>query len=508
MERLYRKLEEYSRSDYYPFHMPGHKRNAESVRGDFPFERDITEIEGFDNLHHPEDILLEAQRNVAKLYGVKESFYSVNGSTAALLSAISAAVPRNGQILVARNCHKAVYHAIYLRNLKPTYIYPQMDGEWWINGGIFPDKVERCLAANPELQAVLITSPTYDGVVSDVKEIAEIAHKYGVPLIVDEAHGAHFHFSNYFPVSAADLGADLVIPTSAAELGADLVIQSFHKTLPAMTQTAVLHNCSDLVDSRIIRRFMGIYQTSSPSYILMASMDACMDTMAAEGKQMFRDFTRILEQTRKRLSVCKYIRLVDPVKGKNGVFDYDRSKLVFSTRASLLSGSDLYHILLDRYHIQMEMESENYALAIAAVGDREEGFERLCQAIEELDQEQADLIKAGIPAEENKKLDTRSMHFVLTQMMSMADAMEAPTEKCPLEESIGRISAEFAYLYPPGIPLITPGEQITGQFIRNMRIYMDKGLYLQGLEDYTNKTILVVEQQPQSTKEQDEEIHG
>ena len=126
---------------------------------------------------------------------------------------------------------------------------------------------------------------------------------------------------------------------------------------------------------------------------------------------MFRDFTRILEQTRKRLSVCKYIRLVDPVKGKNGVFDYDRSKLVFSTRASLLSGSDLYHILLDRYHIQMEMESENYALAIAAVGDREEGFERLCQAIEELDQEQADLIKAGIPAEENKKLDTRSHAF-------------------------------------------------------------------------------------------------
>ena len=146
----------------------------------------ITEIEGFDNLHHPEDLLLEAQQNVAKLYGTRESFYSVNGSTAALLAAISAAVPRNGQILVARNCHKAVYHAIYLRNLKPAYIYPQMDSEWWINGGIFPDKVERCLAENPEIQAVLITSPTYDGVVSDVKEIAEIAHKYGVPLIVDD----------------------------------------------------------------------------------------------------------------------------------------------------------------------------------------------------------------------------------------------------------------------------------------------------------------------------------
>ena len=372
MEKLYKKLESYGQSDYYPFHMPGHKRNPDSVRGDFPFERDITEIEGFDNLHHPEDILLEAQKNVSKLYGTKESYYSVNGSTAALLAAISAAVPRKGQILVARNCHKAVYHAMYLRELKPTYIYPQMDMKWWINGGIFPDKVERCLAENPDIKAVLITSPTYDGVVSDVKAIAEITHKYEIPLIVDEAHGAHFQFSNYFP-------------TSAVELGADLVIQSFHKTLPAMTQTAILHNCSGRVDGRLIRRFMGIYQTSSPSYILMASIDACMDTMAAEGHEMFREFTKMLEQARKRLSQCRYICLADPEKDVNGVFDYDRSKLIFSTVNSTLTGAQLYDILLERYHIQMEMETETYALALAAVGDREEGFERLCQAIEEIE---------------------------------------------------------------------------------------------------------------------------
>ncbi len=151
MERLYRKLEEYSRSDYYPFHMPGHKRNPASVRGETSLLKEISlRLKDLIIFIIRRILLLEAQRNVAKLYGTKESFYSVNGSTAALLAAISAAVPRNGQILVARNCHKAVYHAIYLRNLKPTYIYPQMDGEWWINGGIFPDKVERCLAANPE----------------------------------------------------------------------------------------------------------------------------------------------------------------------------------------------------------------------------------------------------------------------------------------------------------------------------------------------------------------------
>lgn len=486
MERLYRALEIYSQEDYYPFHMPGHKRNPDTVNTDLPFDRDITEIEGFDNLHHPEGILKKAQETAANVYGTKECYYSVNGSTAALLAAVSAAVPRKGQILVARNCHKAVYHALYLRNLIPTYVYPQMDQKWWINGGISPDKVERALAENPEIKAVLLTSPTYDGVVSDIEKIAEIVHRYEIPLIVDEAHGAHFHFSNYFP-------------TSAAELGADLVIQSFHKTLPSMTQTAVLHNCSDRVDSRLIRRFMGIYQSSSPSYILMASMDACMEKMSSDGNEMFREFTKILEKARRRLSECKYIRLVSPEIGTAGVFDYDRSKLLFSTRYASMTGSELAQILLEKYHIQVEMETEHYVLALAAVGDSEEGFERLCQAIEEIDQEEAQKKKEKREAEEPKA--GRIAYTSLSQFMSITEAMESESEIRKLEESVGRISAEFGYLYPPGIPLIVPGEQITGQFIRNMRIYMEEGLYLQGLEDYTNETIRVVAQN--TTKEQE-----
>ena len=486
MERLYRALEIYSQEDYYPFHMPGHKRNPDTVNTDLPFDRDITEIDGFDNLHHPEGILKKAQETAASVYDTKECYYSVNGSTAALLAAVSATVPRNGQILVARNCHKAVYHALYLRNLIPTYVYPQMDPKWWINGGISSDKVERALAENPEIKAVLLTSPTYDGVVSDIEKIAEIVHRYEIPLIVDEAHGAHFHFSNYFP-------------TSAAELGADLVIQSFHKTLPSMTQTAVLHNCSDRVDSRLIRRFMGIYQSSSPSYILMASMDACMEKMSSDGNEMFREFTKILEKARRRLSECKYIRLVSPEIGTAGVFDYDRSKLLFSTRYASMTGSELAQILLEKYHIQVEMETEHYVLALAAVGDSGEGFERLCQAIEEIDQEEAQKKKEKRETEEPKA--GRTAYTSLSQFMSITEAMESESEIRKLEESVGRISAEFGYLYPPGIPLIVPGEQITGQFIRNMRIYMEEGLYLQGLEDYTNETIRVVAQN--TTKEQE-----
>ena len=486
MERLYRALEIYSQEDYYPFHMPGHKRNPDTVNTDLPFDRDITEIDGFDNLHHPEGILKKAQETAASVYDTKECYYSVNGSTAALLAAVSATVPRNGQILVARNCHKAVYHALYLRNLIPTYVYPQMDPKWWINGGISSDKVERALAENPEIKAVLLTSPTYDGVVSDIEKFADIVHRYEIPLIVDEAHGAHFHFSNYFP-------------TSAAELGADLVIQSFHKTLPSMTQTAVLHNCSDRVDSRLIRRFMGIYQSSSPSYILMASMDACMEKMSSDGNEMFREFTKILEKARRRLSECKYIRLVSPEIGTAGVFDYDRSKLLFSTRYASMTGSELAQILLEKYHIQVEMETEHYVLALAAVGDSGEGFERLCQAIEEINQEEAQKKKEKRETEEPKA--GRTAYTSLSQFMSITEAMESESEIRKLEESVGRISAEFGYLYPPGIPLIVPGEQITGQFIRNMRIYMEEGLYLQGLEDYTNETIRVVAQN--TTKEQE-----
>lgn len=479
MKRLYKELEDYSHKDYYPFHMPGHKRNPFSVDGNFPFDRDITEIEGFDNLHHPEGILKEAQNAAARLYHVKESFFSVNGSSAALLAAISASVNKGGQILMARNCHKSVYHALYLRELLPTYIYPHLYKDLGISGGISPSRVERELEENKEIEAVLLTSPTYDGVVSDIKEIAEITHRHHIPLIVDEAHGAHLRFSDYFPVSAADLGADIVI-------------QSLHKTLPAMTQTAILHVLSDRVDRDKIQRFLGIYESSSPSYILMASIDACIDKMERDGKKMFQEFTDMLDGARKRLAQCKHIQLVgEELIGNIGIYDFDRSKLLFSTQNSSLTGKELYKCLLEEYHIQMEMESDRYVLAIAAVGDTKDGFERLCNAIEKIDQQQEKIEKEKQEKDVFKESNP-NMH--MKQIMKISDAMEMPVKKCVLNESIGKISAEFVYLYPPGIPILVPGELITGQFVRNVRRYMEYGLRLQGLSDYTNETIYVTVQ--------------
>ena len=320
------------------------------------------------------------------------------------------------------------------------------------------------------MEAVLITSPTYDGIVSNVEKIAEIAHRHEVLLIVDEAHGAHFRFSEYFPVSAADLGADIVI-------------QSFHKTLPSMTQTAVLHVCSDRVDVEKVKQFMAIYQTSSPSYILMASIDACVDKMQKDGQQMFREFTFQLEKARQRLSQCQKIQLVQPgMLDSTDVFDYDRSKLLFSTVGTSMNGHELHARLRDEFHIEMEMEAENYVLGIAAVGDTEEGFERLCSAIEKIDAETETETDAG---------QERTSYAKMKQVLSSAQAMDAQQRRFPLEESIGKISGEFAYLYPPGIPILVPGEQISGHLVRNVRRYMEQGLEVQGLSDSTCETICV-----------------
>lgn len=475
MERLYKELEAYGQSDFYPFHMPGHKRNPKSVDGEFPLERDITEIGGFDNLHHPDGIIKQAQEEAARLYGTRRCLFSVNGSTAALQAAISASVEKGGKILMARNCHKAVYNTLYLREIQPVYIYPHADPKLGINGGISSSRVERYLEEHQDVEAVLITSPTYDGIVSDVKNIAHAAHKFGIPLIVDEAHGAHFIFSDYFP-------------DSAVELGADIVVQSFHKTLPSMTQTAVLHVCSSLPDIEKLKRFMDIYQSSSPSYILMGSIDACVDKLSRDGSRMFEEFTKNLEAVRRRLSECKHIRLVTPEMLKSTeVYDFDRSKLLFSTVGTGLTGKTLHQILRTKFHIEMEMEAENYVLGIASVGDTREGFNRLVNAIEEIDNSES--LKAITEPEREKDA---YVYASMMQMTSISQAMDAPQKRCNLNESIGRISGEFAYLYPPGTPIIVPGEQITGHFVRNVRRYLEQGFELQGLSDSTNQTICVV----------------
>ncbi len=335
-ELLINRLAAYARSDMYPFHMPGHKRRTgpedsfmNSCVDSFtnPFAVDITEIEGFDNLHHPEGILRDSMKWAADVYGADQTYYMINGSTGGILAAVCGSVPRGGRILVSRNCHKSVYHGICLNQLKTSYVYPQEIEGLGIQGGITAEDVDRMLNRYMDTQAVLIVCPTYDGIVSDIEAIARIVHRAGLPLIVDEAHGAHFRYDAMFPVSALDLGADVVI-------------QSVHKTLPSLTQTALLHikcNRPDggcYADRERIDRYIHMVQSSSPSYVLMASIENSIyqmeqTDMAPYGKQ--------LHKLRRRLGQMRHLRLADTgLIGQAGIRDLDISKIVVSTRGTCL----------------------------------------------------------------------------------------------------------------------------------------------------------------------------
>ena len=358
---LEQKLNELEQSDIYPFHMPGHKRAFLPFAN--PYAIDITEIEGFDNLHHATGILQEAQQKAADLYGAKKTYYLVNGSTCGLLAAISAAVPRGGKILVARNCHKAVYHAMYLRQLIPVYLYPE-DTACGIQGQVTPQMVRKQLEQTPDIRAVVITSPTYDGVVSDIKNIADIVHAYGIPLIVDEAHGAHFGFSPEFP-------------ENATRLGADAVIMSVHKTLPAFTQTALLHLCSDRIAEKKVAQFLGIYETSSPSYLLMAGIEKSLQIIEKDREMLFAAYSRRLAEFRDKTKNLKTLQVLQPSDfSKQEAFSFDPGKLLILTGNSM-SGQALQEILLREYGLQMEMASGNYVVAMTSIMDTDEGFARL-----------------------------------------------------------------------------------------------------------------------------------
>ena len=433
-------LDQYSRTDFYPFHMPGHKRQVHTEYLSNPYAVDITEITDFDNLHHAEGIIKENQDMAAELYHADKTWFLINGSTAGILAAVSACTSRGGKLLMARNCHKAVYHAAYLRGLETSYIYPSYEPACGLNGRISPDDVEKVLQENAGIEAVIITSPSYDGVVSDIEQIAKMVHSYGIPLIVDEAHGAHFAFGEYFPTSALDLGADIVI-------------HSLHKTLPAMTQTALLHKKGNRVSGERLEEFLGIYETSSPSYILMGGISYCLRFLKEQGKQKFEMFQENLKWAREKMKTMKVLHLVgEELIEENDIFDLDYSKMIISTVNADINGPQLHEILRKKYHLEMEMEAEQYILALTSVMDSREGFERLVNALLEID--------GSLQSKEEKMKKytfTDSSNTVKElQTYRIWEAVEGDWEIIPLQESRGRVSAEYAYLYPPGIPLLVP----------------------------------------------------
>lgn len=465
---LYENLKEYSQSDFYPFHMPGHKRSLDSGALAGLYRMDITEIDGFDNLHYPETVIKDAQKRAAELYHSEETYFLINGSTAGILSAVSSVAGRAGSLIIARNCHKAVYHAAFLNRLKLHYIYPEIIEEYGITNSVRPEQMKALIeeillresvgSKKPSevIAGIVITSPTYEGIVSDVKRLVDVAHSYGLPLIVDQAHGAHF-------------GIHPAYPKNAVCEGADFVIHSLHKTLPAPTQTALIHRNGMLTDKNILKKYLRIYQSSSPSYLLMAGIDEAVRIVSQEGYNrldyLFQKRNKLLDE----LKDCKYIQICPYT---------EPGHLMIFIKDYVATGHMLYEILRTEYHLQMEMEAGNYVVAILSMMDCEEGFDRLSRALLEID---AMLVKSE---EEKKNFDkgmAADLYFNPKISLDLWEAYQASYEEIDIEEAQGRVAAEFINLYPPGIPLLVPGEIWDNKIIQAIKIYQEKEYAIQGI---------------------------
>lgn len=442
---IYECLKENAQRDVYPMHMPGHKRNAAFLSMVNPYTIDITEIDGFDDLHAPDGIILSAMEKGKELYKSRKCFLLVNGSTCGILSAICACVPEGGKFIAARNCHKSVYNAAALTKCETVFLMPETDAKSGICGGITASQIENALSENPDACAVMITSPTYEGVVSDIKNISLITHKYGIPLIVDEAHGAHFGFSPYFPESAVTNGADIVI-------------QSLHKTLPAFTQSAVLHICTEFGEKFPVQRYLSVFQSSSPSYILMAGMDRCFDIIKNSGEELFAAYEKRLHNFYRSAEELKTIKIPGGEYPKG--FLRDKGKIIIDLTSSSLSGGKFSKLLLEKYKIQLEMASSGYVIAMTSICDTDEGFERLSFALKEID-------SSVHPSENDRHFSP--LPSKIDSVLKISTALSAKHKSIPIEKAEGLISGEFIYAYPPGIPIIAPGERFTPQVLDSMK---------------------------------------
>lgn len=447
----------YTAGDALPMHMPGHKRNAKMLPEVLQdcCGLDITEIEGFDNLHHATGLLRGCQARAARLWGTRRSFFLVNGSTCGLLAAIRAQTRPGDTVLVARNCHKAVYHAIELCRLKPIYLFPEVDAASGVAGSIPPAQVKQALDEHPAATLVILTSPTYEGVISDIASIAAAAHRQGVPVLVDEAHGAHLGFSTEFS-------------GEALQAGADIVVMSLHKTLPALTQTALVHVSGDLADVGRLERELSVFETSSPSYILMASIDACVSLLEKQKDALFSNYIRALDELDRQLA--RLVNLTPLCRGGDeshpAFYGFDRGKVVIGTWRAGLSGTELAGILRGRFHIEVEMASADYILAITSICDTPEMLARFGDALLEID--------AGLRRSEATEI--YALELMPEVRLPAGEAVFLAGEPVALFRAEGRTSLEYLWAYPPGIPLVVPGEAITAAVLRMIRHMTDAGV--------------------------------
>lgn len=454
-------LKSYSSKKSTRFHMPGHKGKSllDELTKDI-VRMDITEIEGSDDLHFPSGIIKKSEEQAAEVFGARETLFMVNGSTGAIHSAITGILRPREKILIQRDSHKSAYNAIMLGDLIAEYVYSEYDEEKNIKLGVTPESVADALEKDDEIKAVFLTYPSYYGVCSDIKKIAEIVHSKGKILIVDEAHGSHLKFSSRLPKSSIDLGADIVI-------------QSTHKTLLGFTQSSMLHICSGRVDPDDIRRMARVYQSTSPSYLLMASLELTVDYLVREGRERLDNHLNDVERLISDVKESNLNLITREYMKKKG-YDFDITKIVFGLAG--MSGKRLEDVLRKEYNIELEMSDRYYGVALTSLADEEEDLIALKNALIEIALSRSGCTEAG----------RDSIRMVIPQKRyDLREAFYMNKENVEIGKSEGRISASMIVPYPPGIPLIVPGEKITEELRIYINELLEKGIKIQGIDEGT-----------------------
>ncbi|WP_110929278.1 aminotransferase class I/II-fold pyridoxal phosphate-dependent enzyme [Bacillus massiliglaciei] len=476
---LFTGLLEHAKKAPIQFHIPGHKKGTgmdpefRQFIGDNALSIDLINIAPLDDLHQPKGIIKQAQDLAAEAFGADHTFFSVQGTSGAIMTMVMTVCGPGDKIIVPRNVHKSVMSAIVFSGAVPIFINPEIDKTLGISHGISVEQVEKTLALHPDAKGLLVINPTYFGIAADLKRIVEITHSYRMPVLVDEAHGVHIHFHDELPMSAM-------------QAGADMAATSVHKLGGSMTQSSILNVKEGLVSVNRVQSILSMLTTTSTSYILLASLDTARKQLAMKGHAMAEQAISLANYMRKAINEIPYLYCVgEEILGSKAAFDYDPTKLIISVKGLGITGYDVERWLREKYSIEVELSDLYNILCLITPGDTKKEADILIHALQDL----ADLFqKEGYTEQEITVLLPEAPELAL----SPREAFYAETEVVPIEETAGRISAEFIMVYPPGIPIFIPGERITEENITYIQKNLEVGLPVQGPEDPEIKFLRVI----------------